>query len=158
MFRGANNISLDSKGRITIPTRFRECLKSRCASQLVITLDVTSRRKDNASRCLLIYPLPDWEEIERKLAKLPSLDKTVRTLQRAMQGNAMDVEMDGQGRILVPPLLRKRAKLDKRAVLVGQGRKFELWNEKGWDELLDECQDIDLDRPDLPVELRKFQF
>lgn len=145
MFRGVNNISLDAKGRMAIPTRFRESLQSGCASQLVVTVDT--------DRCLLIYPLPEWQEIERKLVKLPSLNKTARHLQRMLMGNATDVEMDGQGRILIPTPLRSYAGLEKKAVMIGQGHKFELWNEESWNNQLNEWQEIDLEQLELPTDL-----
>ena len=124
MFRGVTALNLDAKGRMAVPTRYRERLRDCCASQLVITVD-----KD---RCLLLYPEPEWAEIERKLEALPSFNKTARTLQRLYIGHAHEVEMDAQGRILLPPELRKFAGLDKRVALVGQGRKFELWDEDTW--------------------------
>ena len=145
MFRGVNNISLDAKGRMAIPTRFRESLQSNCASQLVVTVDT--------DRCLLIYPLPEWQEIERKLVKLPSLNKTARNLQRMLMGNATEVEMDGQGRILIPTSLRTYASLEKKAVMIGQGHKFELWNEESWNSQLNEWQETDLEQLELPTDL-----
>ncbi len=150
MFRGVNNISLDAKGRMAIPTRFRESLRSSCASQLVITVDT--------DRCLLIYPLPEWQEIEHKLVKLPSLNKAARDLLRMLMGNATDVEMDGQGRILIPPALRDYAKLEKKAVMIGQGHKFELWNEESWNSRLSEWQETDLEQLELPAGLENFSL
>ena len=87
MFRGANKLTLDAKGRMVMPTRYRERLQERCGGKLVITVD-----KD---QCLLIYPLPDWEEIERKLMRLPTLNPEARRLQRLMVGHATDLELDG---------------------------------------------------------------
>ncbi len=129
MFRGVNRLNLDAKGRLAVPTRFRERLRDCCASQLIITVD--------PDHCLLIYPLPEWEEIERKLMNLPTFNKTARGLQRFLVGHATEVDMDGQGRLLLPPPLREFAGLDRRAVLIGQGRKFELWDEGRWSEGLD---------------------
>lgn len=141
MFRGVTALNLDAKGRMAIPTRYRDRLRECCASQLVVTVD-----KD---RCLLLYPEPEWAEIERKLDSLPSFNKTARTLQRLYIGHAHEVEMDGQGRILLPPELRKFASLDKRVALVGQGKKFELWDEDTWngsrDEWLDQVKLDDLE-------------
>ena len=77
--------------------------------------------------------MPEWEEIERKLAKLPSFNPAARRIQRLLMGHATDVEMDGQGRILLPPLLRDYAGVTKRMVMVGQGKKFELWDEAHWE-------------------------
>ncbi|MEO0575396.1 MAG: division/cell wall cluster transcriptional repressor MraZ [Pseudomonadota bacterium] len=126
MFRGPSKVTLDAKGRMAIPTRYRERIAARCENHLVATID--------RDYCLLIYPMPDWEDIERKLDRLPALDKQARRLQRLMLGHAEDMEMDAQGRVLVPKVLREFASIDKRAMLVGQGRKFELWDEATWTE------------------------
>jgi MraZ protein len=99
MFRGANKLTLDIKGRLAVPTRYRERLQERCGGNLVVTVD-----KD---QCLLIYPFPDWEDLERKLMKLPSLNPQARRLQRLMVGHATELELDGSGRILLPPSLRE---------------------------------------------------
>ncbi|HYM48158.1 MAG TPA: division/cell wall cluster transcriptional repressor MraZ, partial [Burkholderiaceae bacterium] len=82
--------------------------------------------------CLLLYPLPDWEEIERKLVKLPSFNKQARRLQRLLVGHATECELDGAGRILLPPPLREFAALNKDIVLIGQGNKFEIWDAQTW--------------------------
>jgi MraZ protein len=81
---------------------------------------------------LLLYPLPTWEDIERKLIKLPSLDKQARRLQRLLIGHATECELDTQGRVLVSPPLREFAELDKKVVMIGQGNKFEIWNDQVW--------------------------
>ena len=127
MFRGITGINIDAKGRVVMPTRYRDRLQVDSESRLVLTIDTEEL-------CLLLYPLPEWEEIERKLASLPSFNPAARRIQRLLIGHATDVEMDGQGRILLPPLLREYARLNKRAVLVGQGKKFELWDEAHWEE------------------------
>lgn len=129
MFRGVNSLNLDAKGRMVMPTRYRQRLMDSCNGQLVITVD--------RDHCLLLYPLPEWELIERKLAKLPSFNKQARRLQRLLIGHATEVELDGAGRVLLPPLLRDFASLDKRAVLIGQSNKFELWSEELWNERRD---------------------
>ena len=130
MFRGANKLTLDAKGRMVMPTRYRERLQERCGGNVVITVD--------RDRCLLIYPLPDWEEVERKLMRLPSLDPQARQLQRLMVGNATDLELDGHGRVLLPPKLREFGQLTRDAMLIGQGVRFELWDEARWNERRDE--------------------
>jgi transcriptional regulator MraZ len=124
MFRGGTSISLDSKGRLAVPAKYREELMSFCIGRLVVTAD--------PSRCLLVYPQPVWEPIEQKLNSLSSFNPQIRSLQRLLVGNACDVEMDSAGRILVPPLLRQFAGLSKEVVLVGQGAKFELWDDEKW--------------------------
>lgn len=146
MFRGVNRINLDAKGRLAIPTRYRERLRECCASELVITVD--------PDHCLLIYPMPEWQEIECKLMKLPSFNKAARQLQRLLVGYATELEMDAQGRVLLPPLLREFAGLKKHAVLIGQGIKFELWDESRWNEQRDEwLEGVDLEALDLPTDL-----
>jgi MraZ protein len=129
VLRGATKVTIDAKGRLAIPTRYRERLAQRCDGQLVATVD-----KDY---CLLLYPLPDWEDIERKLMRLPSLDKRARRLQRLMVGHATEVDVDGHGRILLSRELREFAGLEKQAVLLGQGNRFELWDEERWNETRD---------------------
>ncbi|HZX24954.1 MAG TPA: division/cell wall cluster transcriptional repressor MraZ [Woeseiaceae bacterium] len=129
MFRGPTKVTLDAKGRLAVPTRYRERIAARCDGHLVVTVD--------RDYCLLIYPLPDWEEIERKLVRLPALDRKARRLQRLMVGHATEVELDGHGRILLSKELREFAGLEKHTVLIGQGNKFELWDEERWNEKRD---------------------
>lgn len=124
VFRGISIVNLDAKGRLAIPSRQRERLQERCDARLVITID--------RDRCLLLYPEPEWVIIERKFAALPALDPTARALQRLYVGNAQEVDIDTQGRILLPQHLRDFASLDKRVAFVGQGIKFELWDEAAW--------------------------
>ena len=140
MFRGVTALNLDAKGRMAVPTRHRDLLRECCNSQLVITAD--------PDRCLLIYPAPQWAEIEAELDALPSFNKSARTLQRLYIGHAHEVEMDGQGRILLPNELRKFAGLGKRVTLVGQVKKFELWDEEAWNAKWEE--EADLDNIELP--------
>lgn len=127
MFRGITGVNIDAKGRIVMPTRYRERLQLDAKGALILTIDTEER-------CLLLYPLLEWEEIEKKLAGLPSFNPAARRIQRLLVGHATDIEMDGHGRVLLPPLLREYAGLNKRAVLVGQGKKFELWDEAYWDK------------------------
>jgi MraZ protein len=125
VFRGVAQLTLDSKGRLAVPAKFRDALIARCSGHLVVTAD--------SDRCLLVYPQPDWEPIEQKLMSLSSFNAQIRELQRRLVGYAEDVVMDATGRILVPPALRQFAQLEKAAVLVGQGNKFELWNKENWE-------------------------
>lgn len=129
VFRGVNALTLDAKGRVAMPAKYRERLHAHCDGQLVVTVD--------RDHCLLVYPLPVWEEIERKLVRLPSFDVQARRLQRLLIGHATECELDGSGRILLPPPLREFAGLERRVVLIGQGNKFELWNEQTWSERRD---------------------
>jgi MraZ protein len=134
---------------MAIPTRYRERLSSRCDGQIIVTVD-----KD---RCLLIYPLPDWEDLERKLVRLPSMNKTARRIVRIMVGYATEVDMDTNGRILVSRELRDFASLDKQAMLIGQGNKFELWDEDIWNQKRDEWLSEEEDG-DLPADLESISF
>jgi MraZ protein len=137
MFRGANAINLDSKGRLTIPTRYRQSLLDDCQGQLVCTIDTSQN-------CLLLYPLPEWEEIELKLSKLSSTNPQERRLQRLLLGYAMEGEMDKSGRILIAPTLRQHAALDKQIMLVGQLNKFEIWDANVWQ--LQIVEDIEIEK------------
>src|SRR5205085_6810074 len=130
MFRGATKITLDDKGRMVMPNRYREQIAELAQGKLVVTVD-----KD---QCLLIYPLPEWEQIERKLMSLPTLNATARRLQRLMVGHATDLPLDGHGRVLLPPELREFAKLGRHGMLIGQGNRFELWDEARWNERSEE--------------------
>ena len=150
MFRGANKLTLDVKGRLVMPTRYRERLQERCGGNLVVTVD-----KD---QCLLLYPLPDWEDIERKLNKLPTLNPQVRRLQRLMIGHATDLELDSHGRLLLPGSLREFAGLTRDAMLVGQGIRFELWDEARWNERRDEWLASPESTTDLPPDLDTLSF
>jgi len=122
-----------------MPARYRERLLESCAGRLVVTIEFDP--------CLLVYPLPEWEKIEEKLEALPSMNRQARTLQRRMMGHATDCEIDSQGRIRLPSILQEQAGLDKKVVIIGQGKKFEIWNESTWQEKqntwLDEINDDD---------------
>ena len=125
MFRGISNLTLDAKGRLAVPARYRERIQEACRGQLVVTID--------RDHCLLIYPLPEWEALEERLVRLPSLNKEARELQRLLLGHATEVELDSHARLLLPPELRAFAGLERDVVLLGLGRKFELWQQGVWD-------------------------
>ena len=148
MFRGIAQLNLDSKGRLAVPARHRDLLVERCGGRLIVTAD--------ADRCLLIYPLPDWELIQQKLEGLSNLDPRVRELQRRLIGFAVDVDMDGAGRVLISPALRQFAQLEKNVVLVGQGKKFELWNRDSWEQLIERAGGFGA--AGLPPELEDFSL
>lgn len=125
MFRGASTVTIDSKNRITMPTRYREELIADCDGQMICTVDIQHP-------CLLLYPLPEWEEIELKLCELSSMNPQERLLQQVLLGNASDCSLDKNGRILINGPLRQHANLDKNIMLVGQLKKFEIWSEAAW--------------------------
>jgi MraZ protein len=146
MFRGAAKITLDDKGRVVIPTRYRERLLERSAGQVVVTVD-------RDGECLLIYPLNDWEQVERRLMELPSLHPQSRRLQRLMVGHATDLALDGHGRMLLPPELREFAGLNRHAVLIGQGSRCELWDEARWNERREAWLKSEASSGELPAQL-----
>lgn len=110
---------------MAMPAKHREGLLEQCDGQLVATIDTQSR-------CLMIYPLPTWQEIEKQLQDLPALNPAARRFQRLMLGYASDLEFDSNGRMLLPQALRDYAQLEKKAVLIGQAKRFELWSEELW--------------------------
>ena len=130
MFRGVNKINLDAKGRMALPARYRDQIADCCENQLVATIDTETR-------CLLLYPLPEWEMIEKKIDALPSFNPAARRIQRLLIGHATDIELDSSGRLLLPQPLREYAQMDKKLVLLGQGRKFEIWGEEQWNSARD---------------------
>jgi MraZ protein len=135
---------------MVMPNRYREQITELAQGKLVVTVD-----KD---QCLLIYPLPEWEQIERKLMSLPSLNATARRLQRLMVGHATDLPLDGHGRVLLPPELREFAKLGRHGMLIGQGNRFELWDEARWSERRDAWLANEETPTDLPSELESLSL
>lgn len=148
MFRGINAITIDNKGRVNMPTRYRDDLIKSGSQRLVVTIDTESP-------CLLLYPLLEWEVIEQKIQALPSFNKAARRIQRLLIGHATEVDMDNSGRLLLPPLLRDYAKLEKHLILVGQAKKFELWDEQQWHNNRSNWLAEEADRAtELPTELQ----
>lgn len=146
MFRGINLVQLDAKGRVAIPSRHRTQLNDATDNRFVVTIDTQEP-------CLLLYPLYEWEEIEAKIQALPAFDKQARRIQRLLIGHATDVELDGNGRILIPPLLREYAELEKQVMLVGQGKKLEIWSEQNWESNRDDWLNKDDNDSELPPDL-----
>ena len=130
MFRGTHYLSNDVKGRFAVPMRYRDQLMKASSGALVITVHPTSP-------CLLIYPTPVWNEIQLKIDKFSNTRTEKHDAQLMLVGLADDQEMDGQGRVLVAAHLRKYAGIEKKGVLVGQGKKFEYWQEDRWNAKLD---------------------
>lgn len=125
MFRGISNLNIDTKGRIAIPTKYRDEINSDHAGEMMLTVD-------HEERCLVLYPMSKWGETEHKLMSLPNLSSAVRGMKRLILGHASEVQMDGQGRLMLAAPLRDYAQMEKKIVLVGQGDKFELWDEDSW--------------------------
>ncbi len=125
MFRGINTLSLDAKGRLAVPSRHRERLAALDTETLVLTLNPLDH-------CLWLYPLREWEVIEAKLMGLSDFDKQSRRTKQIMRGYASECATDSQGRILIPAELRSFASIGKKVVMLGQGNKFEIWDEASW--------------------------
>ena len=125
MFRGVQHVSMDAKGRLAMPARHRERLMELSGGQIVVTIETKAP-------CLVIYPLPEWERLERDIQALPAMKPGVRRFQRLTLGYATDLDLDGSGRCLVPPSLREYGQFEKKLVVVGQGNKLELWSEALW--------------------------
>jgi MraZ protein len=152
MFRGANLVQLDAKGRLTLPTRYRTQLLSTAETNLIVTINTEEA-------CLLLYPLREWEVIEKKIQALPSFHKATRRIQRLLIGHATDVELDGSGRFLLPPLLREYASLDKQVMLIGQGKKFEIWSEALWSSQREQWLTEEKEKTEpLPAELESLSL
>ncbi len=157
MFRGSTQLALDGKGRMSVPARYRERLAALCAGHLILTLDPTNG-------CLLLYPYPEWEVIERQINNLPGMDPVSRQLKMLVVGSAEEISLDSAGRILVPPILRKYAQLEKEVVMVGQGNKFAVWSEANWQVLyeqaakLPEMLNTAMQNGTLPEELKGFSL
>lgn len=117
MFQGASQLTLDGKGRLSMPSRHRDGLAALCEGRLTLT-----RHPDG---CVLVYPRPIWEARREQIAQLPY---SARALQRLLLGNATDVDFDSAGRILVPTELRSAGQLERDVMLLGMGAHFELWD------------------------------
>jgi len=123
VFFGETAINLDAKGRMAVPTRYREDLDAACANKLVLTYSAFD------SGCLWLYPEPEWERVREQVMALSTFNASHRSLQRRLVGSATQVEPDGNGRLLLPVTLRQVAGLEKRVVMMGMGQRFEIWNE-----------------------------
>lgn len=151
MFRGINTINLDAKGRMAMPARYREQLVNYCSGHLIVTIDTNHC-------CLLLYPLTEWEQIERQIESLPSFDSMSQRVKHLLIGHANDLELDNSGRILLPQELRFYAKLEKHVCLIGQGKKLEIWDQDVWNEQRDQWLSESSTEGELPEKLRSLAF
>ncbi len=129
MFRGQFTHSVDAKGRVSLPARFRDVLLAEGDARFVLAPAVFDP-------CLHLYPMKAWEEFERKVSELPSLDATAIRFRRLYVSAAVECELDGSSRVLVPPHLRERIELEKDALWAGMGRTLELWAKSSWNAAL----------------------
>ncbi|CEG56424.1 division/cell wall cluster transcriptional repressor MraZ [Legionella fallonii] len=152
MFRGINTITIDTKGRLAIPTRYRSALGAEDKIPVVITIDTDET-------CLLLYTAAEWQIIENNLQKLPSFNAAARRIQRLLIGHATDVEVDSNGRVLVPTVLRNYAQLEKDVVMIGQGNKFEVWNKDLWESKREQwLVEVASQTDGLPDEMKTFSL
>ncbi len=142
MFQGASSLSLDAKGRLSVPTRHREVLSATASGQLTITR--------HPHGCLMVFPRPEWEQFRARIAALPM---SAQWWKRILLGNAMDVEMDGTGRVLISPELRAATGIEKETMLLGMGNHFELWDKATY-----EAQEAQAMQGEMPDVFKEFSF
>jgi MraZ protein len=142
VFRGFDEINMDSKGRIGLPTRYHDRVLANAEGKFVITVDIRES-------CLVLYPLPEWEVVEAGLNKLPTSQSAFAQLKRRLIGHATEVNLDSAGRLLISPELRDFAKLEKNVVLAGQGKKCEIWDKSAWNAMQAEVIAADFSAPEL---------
>ena len=142
MFQGASFVALDTKGRLSVPTRHRDVLSATSASQLTMT--------KHPHGCIMIFPRSEWEKFRDRIASLPM---QAQWWKRIFLGNAMDVDMDATGRVLVSPELRSAAGISKDTVLLGMGNYFELWDAQTY-----AAQEAEQMKGDMPDVFRDFSF
>ena len=142
MFQGASSLSLDAKGRLSVPTRHRDVLSATAAGQLTIT--------KHPHGCLMVFPRPEWEKFRQRIAELPM---SAQWWKRIFLGNAMDVDMDGTGRVLVSPELRQAAGLTRDVMLLGMGQHFELWDKTTY-----EAKEAEAMQAGMPEAFEDFAF
>ena len=148
MFQGETAITIDDKGRLAVPTAYRELVARDCANRLVVTYNPYEQG------CLWLYPVAAWEQVRDQVNALPNAKKVHRALQLKLVGAATFVDVDANGRLLLPASHRNAAGIEKKAVLLGMGGKFELWSEQahlaqirqpiGEDEISDAMLDLTL--------------
>lgn len=131
MFRGRFNYTIDTKGRLSIPSKFREILSGNYDERLIIT---------NFDQCLWAYPYAEWQELERKVAALPQFMDEVRSLQRVFISAATECPLDKQGRVLIPTSLREYAAIEKDVIIVGMTKRVEIWSKERWSTVFDAAQ------------------
>ena len=134
LFKGIHNINLDSKGRLGIPSTYRDHIMGLLKGSMVITIDTEEK-------CLLLYPSGIWSKIQSKINDLPSYNKNSTRIQRLLIGHAEDIDVDSSGRILISRPLREYASLTKKIILIGQGDKFEIWDQNSWNENVDKWRE-----------------
>lgn len=143
MFRGSFEHTLDAKGRLSIPSRFREVLLGKGDERIVITNFVV-----DGTRCLDVYPLDEWVRFEEEIRKKPKFERRMVLFQNYYLGGASECVVDKQGRILIPPLLRQYANLKRGVILVSALGKFRVWDKEAWRKVFAEAEEKLVQDPD----------
>lgn len=131
MFRGRFHYAIDTKGRLSVPSKFREVLNLTYDERLIIT---------NFDQCLWAYPFAEWQELEKKVAALPQFLDEVRALQRVFISAATECSLDKTGRILIPPSLRDYADIKREVIIVGMTKRIEIWSKERWATVFESAQ------------------
>lgn len=142
MFQGASYLSLDAKGRLSVPTRHRDVLSATSDGKLTVT--------KHPHGCLMVFTLPEWEKFSDRIATLPM---SAQWWKRIFLGNAVEVEMDGTGRVLISPELRQSAGISRDAILLGMGNHFELWDKATYD-----AHEAEAMQGEMPDVFKEFSF
>jgi MraZ protein len=141
-FLGTNNLNLDGKHRMSMPSRYRERIKDLSGGNMVVSPAaplIVPGKDPQLEPCLWLYTSTEWETVMQQVMALPSTNAIGRMMHRQFLGNAEEVSLDAGGRVLLPARLREYAGIEKNIVLIGQGKKFEIWDEakldsqSGWD-------------------------
>lgn len=151
MFRGSTKLTLDDKGRMAIPVKYRASINESDGGRLVATLSPLDH-------CLWMYPLSAWMQLEHDIDRLPSANGYSQSVKRRLIGNANEMDMDKSGRILMPQALRALIGLEKQIVLSGLGRKFEIWNDSEWEAQYTQTINPSASDAPLPPELEQLAF
>jgi MraZ protein len=151
MFKGIHNLTIDAKGRMKMPMKYQ---KQNQGKDSTIAMVLSIHADDN---CLVLYPVEVWNELEKKIEALPSLNVFTKRLKRKLIGHATELEIDGNHRLLIPAPLREYAKMDKKIILSGVGKNFEIWDETAWHQGLDEL-DVLATKEDKPEALAQLSI
>ena len=144
MFKGIHNINLDGKGRLTMPTKYRNTISDQSGNNMVVTID-------SEEKCLLLYPATIFSNSEKEINDLPNFNKNHRRIQRLIIGHAEDLELDSSGRILLPKPLRLVAEMSKKITLIGQGQKFEIWSDDIWNNKVNKWRSEETDESETSI-------